>query len=88
MKRAHECVVAESSRAERAMRQTVGMLLGEGMTQAEVCAAFKNIIARVKPSTNGSISPSAQRGLIVCLLVTTRWAAQFKSAVADELRNR
>src|SRR6188768_1277535 len=46
---AHEVHRAKSGRAERAMRQTIGMLLGEGMTPAEVSALFKNVLARVKP---------------------------------------
>jgi DNA-binding transcriptional regulator YhcF (GntR family) len=46
---AHEVHRAKSGRAERAMRQTVSMLLGDGMTRAEVSALFKNVLARVKP---------------------------------------
>jgi GntR family transcriptional regulator len=46
---AHEVHRVKSSRAERAMRQTVSMLLGEGMTRAQVSALFKNVLAGVKP---------------------------------------
>lgn len=46
---AHEVHRAKSGRAERAMRQTISLLLGEGMTPAEVAALFKNVLARVKP---------------------------------------
>jgi len=46
---AHEVHRAKSGQAERAMRQTVSMLLGEGMTRAEVSALFRNVLAGVKP---------------------------------------
>ena len=46
---AHEVHRAKSGQAERAMRQTVSMLLGEGMTRAQVSALFRNVIAGVKP---------------------------------------
>ena len=45
----HEVQRAKSGQAERAMRQTVSMLLGEGMTRAEVSKLFKNVLAGVKP---------------------------------------
>ena len=45
---AHEVHRAKSGQAERAMRQTVSMLLGEGMTRAQVAALFKNVLAGVK----------------------------------------
>jgi GntR family transcriptional regulator len=45
----HEVHRAKSGQAERAMRQTVSMLLGEGMTRAEVSTLFKNVLAGVKP---------------------------------------
>src|SRR5262245_59541617 len=46
---AHEVHRAKSGQAERAMRQTVSTLLGDGMTRAEVSALFKDVLARVKP---------------------------------------
>jgi GntR family transcriptional regulator len=46
---AHEVHRAKSGQAERAMRQMVSMLLGEGMTRAQVSALFKNVLAGVKP---------------------------------------
>lgn len=46
---AHEVHRAKSGQAERAMRQTVSMLLGNGMTRAEISALFKNVLSQVKP---------------------------------------
>ena len=46
---AHEVHRAKSGRAERAMRQTITELLGDGLSRAEISALFKVVLAKVKP---------------------------------------
>jgi GntR family transcriptional regulator len=46
---AREVHRAKSGQAERAMRETVNLLLGDGMTRAEVSTLFRNVLAKVKP---------------------------------------
>ena len=45
---AQEVDRAKSGRAERAMRETVNELLGNGLTRAQVSALFKDVLAKVK----------------------------------------
>ena|SRR5690349_13126056 len=46
---AHEVHRAKAGRAERAMRQTINELLGDGLSRSEISALFKGVLARVKP---------------------------------------
>ena len=46
---AHEVQRTQSGQAERVMRETIGSMLGTGLTPAQISALFNDALSKVKP---------------------------------------